>query len=126
MKFRIWDKETKYLDYNVRVNTEDKYEKVEVLDAFNDWRKIKKPKYILMASIGLKDKYGQEIYEGDILTDEGVFENDYWDYAEICFDNDEYDYNIVWKNEGIIEPIIDCDNYAIAGNIYENYELLER
>lgn len=59
-------------------------------------------------------------------ADEGVFENDYWDYARICFDKDCYTYGIVWKDEGIIESITNCSDYAIAGNIYEDKELLDR
>ncbi|WP_130819005.1 YopX family protein [Anaerococcus vaginimassiliensis] len=126
MKFRIWDKEAKYLDYDVRITSTDKYEKVEVLDAFSEWTEIEEPGYILMRGIGVKDRDGHEIYEGDILTDEGYFENDYWDYARICFDKDEYTYCIVWKDEGIVESITNCGDYAIAGNIYEDKELLDR
>lgn len=125
-KFRIWDKEAKYLDYDVRITSTDKYEKVEVLDAFSEWTEIEEPGYILMRGIGVKDRDGHEIYEGDILTDEGYFENDYWDYARICFDKDEYTYCIVWKDEGIVESITNCGDYAIAGNIYEDKELLDR
>lgn len=47
------------------------------------------------------------------------------DYAEICFDKDAYTYCIVWKDEGIIESITNCKDYAIAGNIYEDKELLD-
>jgi uncharacterized phage protein (TIGR01671 family) len=79
----------------------------------------------LMQSLGLKDQNGNEIYEGDILTDEGGFEGDSWDYGTIKFDKDEYTFYIDWKNEGILESITNCEDYSIAGNIYENKELTE-
>ena len=78
----------------------------------------------LMQSLGLKDKNGDEIYEGDILTDEGSFENDGWDYATIEFDETDYTYYLDWKNEEICQSITECENYAVAGNIYENKDLL--
>ena len=34
-----------------------------------------------MENTGLKDKYGNYVYVGSILTDEGVLGDDYWDYA---------------------------------------------
>lgn len=80
----------------------------------------------LMKSIGLKDKYGNEIYEGDILTDEGSFENDCWDYANIEFDKEDYTYYISWIIEGVLEPITACSDYAIAGNEYEIRKLLDK
>lgn len=78
----------------------------------------------LMQSLGLKDKNGDEIYEGDILTDEGSFENDGWDYATIEFDETDYTYYLSWENEGICQSITECENYSVAGNIYENKDLL--
>ena len=122
-KHRAWDKSINYMDYRVRVTTIDNdYIKVEVLDAFSDWRELEEEQYELMQSTGLFDKNGVEIFEGDILTDEGSFENDGWDYATIEFDETDY---LTWKNEGTCQSITECENYSVAGNIYENPELLE-
>ena len=124
MKFRVWDKSINYMDYRVRVTTTDDYIKVEVLDAFSDWRELEDGQYELMQSTGLLDENGEEIFEGDILTDEGSFENDSWDYATIEFDKTDYTYYLSWKNEGICQSITECENYSVAGNIYENKDLL--
>lgn len=129
MKFRVRDKKTKYLDSDVRVTSTDKYEKVEVLDSFSDWREIEEPDYILMRSIGLKDKYGQEIYEGDILK---IQTSDFYskkindEYKGIaCFsrggffvltDGYHTDFCLWGKSTGTMEVI---------GNLYENPELLD-
>lgn len=125
MKFRVWDKSINYMDDRVRVTTTDDYMKVEVLDAFSDWRELQEGQYELMQSTGLFDENGEEIYEGDILTDEGSFENDSWDYATIEFDETDYTYYLDWKNEEICQSITECKNYSVAGNIYENKDLLD-
>lgn len=125
MKFRVWDKSINYMDDRVRVTTTDDYMKVEVLDAFSDWRELEEGQYELMQSTGLFDENGEEIFEGDILTDEGSFENNDWDYATIEFDETDYTYYLDWKNEGICQSITECENYSVAGNIYENKDLLD-
>ena len=124
MKFRVWDKEINYLDYRVRVTSTDKYEKLEVLDAFSDWREITENNYVIMRNTGLKDKNGTEIYEGDILVDYNGFEAE---YNEVKW-SDKY---CTWMIEGDfdIEFLRDfarhC-SFEVIGNIYEDKELLDR
>lgn len=77
---------------------------------------------------GLKDKYGKEIYEGDICRCLDTDENEY--LSAIKFERGafivdvnqcEYDYSVLdWALEGDILEI------EVIGNIYENPELLEK
>lgn len=77
-----------------------------------------------MENTGLKDKYGNYVYVGSILTDEGVLGDDYWDYAIIEKDiNDGY--CISWENNEFSESLYECSAYSVVGNIYENKELLK-
>lgn len=124
MKLRVWDKETNYLDYCVRVTSTDKYEKVEVLDALSDWREIKENYYVIMRNTGLKDKKGNEIYEGDICA------YYYRDVAEFCEVKWSEKYR-TWIIEGDsdIEFLRDFAKHSvfeIVGNIYEDSELLDK
>lgn len=125
MRFRVWDKREKRMNYNVRVTTTDDYKKVEAVNDYHIWKELYKGQYELMQSTGLVDENGEEIFEGDILTDEGSFENDGWDYATIEFDETDYTYYLDWKNEEICQSITECKNYSVAGNIYENKDLLD-
>lgn len=125
MRFRVWDKREKRMNYNVRVTTTDDYKKVEAVNDYHIWKELYKGQYELMQSTGLVDENGEEIFEGDILTDEGSFENDSWDYATIEFDETDYTYYLSWKNEEICQSITECKNYSVAGNIYENKDLLD-
>ena len=77
-----------------------------------------------LENTGLKDKYGDYVYVGSILTDEGVLGDDYWDYATIEKDIDD-GYCISWENNEFSESLYECSAYSVVGNIYENKELLE-
>ncbi|QUY65105.1 hypothetical protein GUI37_06065 [Helcococcus kunzii] len=129
-KHRAWDKSINYMDYRVRVTTIDNdYIKVEVLDAFSDWRELEEEQYELMQSTGLKDKNGVEIFEGDILKIQ-TFDfyskkiNDEY-IGQVCFsrggffvltDGHHTDFCLCGKSTATMEVI---------GKLYENPELLE-
>lgn len=83
--------------------------------------------YILMQSTGLKDKNGQEIFEGDVvrhidflLNNETVnkvyFKDGLFMYDVVV---DEYTYDVP------IGEIIENSIVEVVGNIYQNSELLE-
>ncbi|WP_308652453.1 YopX family protein [uncultured Anaerococcus sp.] len=123
MKFRVWDKEINYLDYRVRVTSTDKYEKVEVLDCFSDWREIEESKYILMRCIDLKDENGIEIYEGDLVEYRDGEESFKGEVVINCFGS-----YVKTKNDYIrFEDFSDentrlAGNCYVVGNIYEDQE----
>lgn len=95
--------------------TENEIDYMETL-AFSDCQ--------FMENTGLKDKYGDYVYVGSILTDEGILEDDYWDYGTIEKDVDD-GYCISWINNEFSESLYECSAYSVVGNIYENKELVE-
>ena len=115
IKFRVWDNDLEIMSYSA----------AEIFITFSDdgiciGYKIDDEidDYELMQYIGLKDKNGKEIYEGDIVK--------FFEYKVID--------NIVLPEEIVIINDIrkGCDTLRpsqymeVIGNIYENPELLEK
>jgi hypothetical protein len=113
IKFRIFDKEEKEMNYD-----EGHFFISAIGEVFdvNDGLDLTS-KTILMQYTGLKDKNGEEIYKGDIVKSkhgqigEVIWENLMWLVSWIEPEYDSYLYEV-----------ISCD---IIGNIYENPELLK-
>ena len=128
-KFRAWDKENQIMldvsliDFKKRVLVGEHFE-------FGETNFISFDKIELMQSTGLFDKNGQEIFEGDIITDGhtlGVLRN----HQTLGF----YMVNEKGK-ENFLSDTVDTEGFEeakefmknsieIIGNIYENKEFLE-
>ena len=72
--------------------------------------------YTIQRSVGLLDKNGKEIYEGDILSDnhEVIFESRFVQYGV----------NIPGARWFGLDEFCDYNTHEVIGNIYENPELL--
>ena len=139
IKFRAWDKDEQVMGEVTRL---DEMVYVEYLSSkpvtsclHCAGLKCSHPhKYIsntieLMQYTGLKDRYGKEIYEGDIVT--SLYPKDTYKTAGVVKDLD-YSWVVQYPDDQYVGGHDDIDLAAIAfmcpviiGNIYENPELLE-
>lgn len=131
-KFRAWDMQAKVMVYGVALYFppdhigfsyevfEQYYKHIEEQDHLefdHHWVWILS-NFEVMQYVGLKDKKGKEIYEGDILIGEGMIGKVYYAVQDACFDID-------WdKNK--IATFRYSHEYEVVGNVYENPGMLEK
>lgn len=130
-KFRAWDKARNEMNYKVMVgncDTDDENWTCPIIwiEERQDWLHFDDYDSI-MQSTGLFDKNGKEIFEGDILCDEGIEQESEFVYVTVSYREG------MWVCDQITDELCGYggalnefnNDYSIIGNIYENPELLE-
>lgn len=130
IKYRAWDKLNENMHEVSRLSfSRDDSERITVDSKIfeNDTRFLTSKNSVLMQYTGLKDKNGNDIYEGDYLS------------VIIFEDNQEYKGSVVFAEGGFCLEVAMLDNKykvpfvsfgkdiisEVIGNIYENLNLLE-
>jgi len=119
IKFRVWD--NNQIKYDITGELLGHY---QTLNAF--FKKCRERQVPIMQYIGLKDKNGQEIYEGDIIEIKNKI-------CYITYETCTASYHLVFKGGTSYQyERYKLDNsmsvlefFEIIGNIYENPELLK-
>ena len=115
IKFRVWDNDLEIMSYSdaeifITFSDDGICIGYEIDDEIDD--------YELMQYIGLKDKNGKEIYEGDMVK---LFE--YKVIDNIVLPEEIVTINDIRKGCDTLRP---SQYMEVIGNIYENPELLEK
>lgn len=122
LKFRIWDKLTESFIY-----CEDDNQQHFILDLNGNFHNLQNgsggDEYVVLQYTGLKDKYDNPIYEGDIVK---------WDNLNYLVEWNDIAYK--WQgrcpyyhsyHHPTTEHFRDLMNGIVVGNIFENPELLK-
>lgn len=122
-KFRAWTEEGKVMYYDVYPFKDDtlllSYDEI----AFDE---VPASDFILMQSTGLFDVNGKEIFEGDIVLENG------WRKIAVSFGTQEIEESygdiVIYQgfnlNLGGGYPKAVMSKHEVIGNVYENQELL--
>lgn len=124
-KFRAWTEEGEVMYYDVYPFKDD-----TLLLSYDEisFDEVPASDFILMQSTGLKDKNGEEIFEGDIIKffdcdGDGYTVPVVWDNDYACFSVD-WGSNMLTSFDYLEEFYTDLKDIEVIGNIYENLSLI--
>ncbi|MCA4756309.1 YopX family protein [Mycolicibacterium fortuitum] len=101
------------------------------------YHRLRMSDFVIMWGIGLPDRNGKEIYDGDILTSEHYpfqDEGKYNYHGVIEWIDEEASFYMTKRlankekrgiSDGISQPIESIEEFEVIGNIYDNPDLLE-
>lgn len=129
-RYRAWMKSLKWMCDVTNISFDSKF--VDICQQGDTERytemSVEFDEITLMQSTGLKDKNGQEIFEGDVVQFEDCSEASDFLYIntgiiEWC----QGGFHVTNRDSVLMEDLLDGDSLdvTIIGNIYENPELLE-
>lgn len=118
-KFRAWTEEGKVMYYDVYPFKDD-----TLLLSYDEisFDEVPASDFILMQSTGLFDMCGKEIFEGDIVVEEY---RDSLNYGRVFYSEKKACHRVEFKNLVNGFDLADVAVKFVAGNVYENPELLE-
>lgn len=123
LKFRAWDIELKHMIVDSPISMAGIMQK-HIRKSVDPNGKLIGGQYVIMQFTGLVDANGEDIYEGDVVEYPDYYaadEEEFTNMGEIIYEDGYFG---VTNRETNDEMLCDME-LRVAGNIYQNPELLE-